>query len=136
MNMSQKIRMVDQKKETLVAPEILTKSSSVFGQFEYAYTVGYSDIDIFKHMSYVNYIKVIFNALDSILLIGAEKKDFELMKFSIEKTQIQFMSSAVFGDQLLISVIAKNITASGFELEYSYFNKSNGLMVCRIWGSV
>lgn len=71
--------------------------------FVYKYIVRYNDIDQFKHMSFANYLKLMFIVVDVLL---ESKIDHDVFRLKFISSSMKFKKQTILGDKILISVEA------------------------------
>ena len=88
-----------------------------------------SDIDQFKHMSFANYLKLMFLAADA-LFIGVIDDAF-LKKWNIRlvTSRMQFKRQTVVGDDILIKVNSSDIRDSNFSLLFTFVIAGSGELI-------
>ena len=78
-----------------------------------------SDIDMFRHMSYANYIKLLFLASDACLL-NLTSEFLDVMRIKVIKTEMNFKYQTKLGDHILIRVNTSVLRKSSFDLLYNF----------------
>lgn len=97
--------------------------------FVYKYVVMLSDTDQFKHMSFANYLRLMFLASDA-LFVDCYNKDFlEKYRLRAKESRMQFKQQTTVGDQLLIKLNASKINGNQFSLLYTYVIEGSGELV-------
>lgn len=97
--------------------------------FVYKYVVMLSDVDQFKHMSFANYLKLMFLATDA-LLIGYAKEVFLIQyRFKLRQSRMQFKRQTTAGDNILIKINSSEIAHEGFVLLFTFVIEGNGELV-------
>jgi acyl-CoA thioesterase FadM len=81
-----------------------------------------SDIDQFKHMSFANYLKLMFLASDALFLAfsNTQKNFFNKIYLKAVKSQMHFKHQTSFGDEILVKVYAAHLMEKRFELFYRF----------------
>ena len=98
-------------------------------EFVYKYVVLLSDVDQFKHMSFANYLKLMFLATDA-LLIKCQNADFLChYKLKLEASRMQFRKQTIAGDNTLIKVNASGLSQGAFNLLYTFIIEGSGDLV-------
>ena len=99
-------------------------------EFVYKYVVMLSDIDQFQHMSFANYLKLMFLATDALIL-GVSNHDQLLQKTRLNtyQTRMQFKNQTVFGDNILIKVNSSDVMLDQFNLLFTYVIEETGALV-------
>jgi acyl-CoA thioesterase FadM len=96
--------------------------------FIYKYVVMLSDIDQFKHMSFANYLRLMYLASDALFVSGV--KDFsEKLRLRALNMRMQFKRPTVVGDHLLIKVNASTSTPPKFCLLYTFMMEKTAELV-------
>jgi len=98
-------------------------------EFTYKYVVLLSDTDQFKHMSFANYLKLMFLATDA-LLVGCQKDEF-LCEYQLKLSQskMQFRRQTVAGDKTLIKINSSDVLRDKFTLLYTFIIEGSGELV-------
>ena len=74
-------------------------------EFVYKYVVMLSDIDQFQHMSFANYLKLMFLATDALILGVANYENLiQEDRLKTYETRMQFKNQTTFGDNILIKI--------------------------------
>ncbi len=100
-------------------------------EFDYKYVVMLSDIDQFKHMSFANYLQLMFLASDALCLVfsKSQKDFFYTTHLKPVMSQMHFKQQTSFGDEILVKVHAANIHETGFDLYYKFAIEKEDLPV-------
>ena len=100
-------------------------------EFDYKYVVMLSDIDQFKHMSFANYLKLMFLASDALFLAFSKTHQdfFDKTHLKPLLSQMHFKHQTAFGDEILVKVHSANITPRGFILYYRFTTEGDALPV-------
>ena len=98
-------------------------------EFVYKYVVMMSDTDQFKHMSFANYLKLMFLATDA-LFVSCHKENF-LTQYRVKliNSKMQFKRQTVTGNKILIKINACGIIAPRFSLLYTFIIEGSGDLV-------
>ena len=73
-------------------------------EFVYKYVVMLSDVDQFQHMSFANYLRLMFLATDALFL-DALKRDFLMTsRLVLNESRMQFKRQTTAGDHILIKI--------------------------------
>ncbi len=88
--------------------------------FVYKYIVTMSDVDIFRHMSYANYIKLLFLASDAFLLSSLTPEFLITVRIKATKTEMDFKYQTKLGDHVIIRINSCNISKNSFCLRYTF----------------
>lgn len=89
-------------------------------EFVYKYVVMLSDVDQFKHMSFANYLKLMFLATDALFLSCSNVADMSERRLKLIDSRMQFKRQTVAGDKLLIKVNVSDLRAVEFVLLYTF----------------
>lgn len=99
-------------------------------EFIYKYVVMLSDIDQFKHMSFANYLKLMFLATDALIVGAPNCREFmQQYRLKTYQTHMQFKNQTVFGDNILIKVNASNVAGDRFNLLFTYVIEETAALV-------
>lgn len=99
-------------------------------EFVYKYVVMLSDIDQFKHMSFANYLKLMFLATDALLLDLQQYQEFiQSTRLKTHHSRMQFKNQTVFGDNILIKVNSSRVEQEKFKLLFTYVIEDTGTLV-------
>jgi len=100
-------------------------------EFSYPYVVMWSDIDQFQHMSFANYLKLMYLSCDGFFLDYYKRhpEHFEAIRISPFHSQMQFKDQSNFGDRILIEVHSANVALDGFDLYYVFRNQSTSKLI-------
>ncbi|PIQ87549.1 MAG: hypothetical protein COV74_00310 [Candidatus Omnitrophica bacterium CG11_big_fil_rev_8_21_14_0_20_45_26] len=99
-------------------------------EFVYKYVVMRSDVDQFQHMSFANYLRLMFLATDALIL-GVHEYGLLMnnSRLITSKSNMQFKSQTVFGDNILIKVNSSNLQKDHFSLLFTYIIEESGTLV-------
>lgn len=98
-------------------------------EFVYKYVVMLSDTDQFQHMSFANYLRLMFLATDALLLNHCDQKFLSQYRLALEKSGMQFKRQTLAGDQILIKLNSSNVAMDQFTLLYTYVIENSGELV-------
>jgi len=98
-------------------------------EFIYKYVVMFTDIDLFRHMSYANYLKLIFLASDALLGPLLDKSFLNEARIKVVKTKMQFKHLTTLGERILIKVNASCIEPSSFDLLHTFVAEESGNLI-------
>ena len=98
-------------------------------EFVYKYIVMLSDADQFKHMSFANYLKLMFLATDALFLSCLKEDVLAHHRFKLIDSKMQFKRQTTPGDKLLIKINSSEIMSSRFTLLYTYVIEGTGELV-------
>ena len=88
--------------------------------FVYKYIVMLSDVDQFKHMSFANYIKLMFLAADALFVPCLNQVFLAQNRLKVAKTLMRFHKQTEVGDSILIKITSSNLSSSCFSLFYIF----------------
>ena len=97
--------------------------------FVYKYVVMLSDTDQFKHMSFANYLKLMFLATDALFVSCFDHEFLSANRLKFINSKMQFKRQTVAGDNILIKVNASEINSSTFSLLYTFVIEGSGDLV-------
>ena len=97
--------------------------------FLYKYVVMLSDIDQFKHMSFANYLKLMFLAADALFIGVLDNAFLQKWHIRLETSRMQFKRQTVFGDNILIKVNSSDVGDSGFSLLFTFVIEGSGELI-------
>jgi len=98
-------------------------------EFVYKYVVMLSDVDQFQHMSFANYLRLMFLATDALLLNCCDEQFLSQHRLALEESRMQFKRQTIAGDNVLIKVNSANITMEKFTLLYTFVIETSGELV-------
>ena len=98
-------------------------------EFHYKYVVMMSDVDQFKHMSFANYLKLMFLASDAMLLSVLHEQEMNECRLVPVETRMQFRNQTAAGDNILIKVNASAIEQGEFALLYTFVLERDAKLV-------
>lgn len=98
-------------------------------EFVYKYVVMMSDVDQFQHMSFANYLKLMFLASDAMLLRARDEREGSQSRLVPIETRMQFRNQTTAGDNVLIKVNATAIEPSEFVLLYTFVLERDATLV-------
>ena len=89
-------------------------------EFVYKYVVMLTDTDQFEHMSFANYLKLMFLAADA-LFSGCFNADFlSQRRMKLVHSRMQFKRQSAPGDNILVKVNASGVNRHRFSLLYTF----------------
>ena len=97
--------------------------------FVYKYVVLLSDTDRFKHMSFANYLKLMFLATDALFIQVQNQIFLSKYRLKLIASRMQFRKQTVAGDNTLIKVNSAHLTNNAFTLLYTYVIEGTGELV-------
>lgn len=98
-------------------------------EFVYKYVVLLSDTDQFKHMSFANYLKLMFLATDALLISVQSEKFLSEYRLKLTSSRMQFRKQTVPGEKTLIKINAASLSQNTFALLYTYLIEGTGELV-------
>ena len=98
-------------------------------EFVYKYIVMLSDTDQFKHMSFANYLRLMFLATDALFTACLTPEFLAQRRLKVLNARFQFRKQSTSGDQLLVKVNASEIIRRQFSLLYTYVIEDTGELV-------
>lgn len=98
-------------------------------EFVYKYIVMLSDVDQFQHMSFANYLRLMFLATDALLLNCSNPQFLSQYRLVLDKSRMQFKRQTVAGDQILIKVNASNMDEGQYALLFTFVFEGSGELV-------
>ena len=97
--------------------------------FVYKYVVMMSDTDQFKHMSFANYLKLMFLATDALFVTCFQESFLLRNRLKLLKSKMQFKRQTVAGDNILIKLNSCEHNVSQFSLLYTFVMEGSGDLV-------
>ncbi len=97
--------------------------------FLYKYVVMLSDADQFKHMSFANYLKLMFLATDALLVKYLNANFLEMYRLKLNDSRMQFKKQTIPGDNVLIKINAANVAENQFVLLYTFVMEGSAELV-------
>lgn len=97
--------------------------------FVYKYVVMLSDSDQFKHMSFANYLKLMFLSTDAMFMGCMTTNFLKEYRFQMIDSGMKFKRQSVVGDNILIKVNSSRVHESDFTLLYTYVLEERGDLV-------
>ncbi len=88
--------------------------------FVYKYVVMLSDTDQFEHMSFANYLKLMFLAADALFVSCYDAAFLSTNRLKLENARMQFKKQTVAGDNILIKINSSQIDVSSFSLLFTF----------------
>ena len=98
-------------------------------EFVYKYVVMLSDTDQFQHMSFANYLRLMFLATDALLLNCCNQQFLSQYRLVLDESRMQFKRQTIAGDQILIKVNASSITKNQYTLLFTFVFENSGELV-------
>lgn len=98
-------------------------------EFVYKYVVVLSDVDQFQHMSFANYLRLMFLATDALFLNILNSQFLSTSRLKLESSRMQFKKQTIAGDHILIKVNATAISEGQFALLYTFAIEDTGELV-------
>ncbi|MEI7751468.1 MAG: acyl-CoA thioesterase, partial [Candidatus Omnitrophota bacterium] len=97
--------------------------------FIYKYVVMLSDTDQFQHMSFANYLRLMFLATDAMFLSCSDRDFLVGYRFHLLASRMQFKKQSNIGDSILIKVNAAKGGPETFTLLYTFALEGAGDLV-------
>lgn len=97
--------------------------------FVYKYVVMLTDADQFKHMSFANYLKLMFLATDALLMPCVDSNFLSKTRLKLITSRMQFKKQTVAGDTILVKVNPSEINFAGFSLLYTFVIEGSAELV-------
>lgn len=97
--------------------------------FVYKYVVMLTDTDQFQHMSFANYLKLMFLAADALLVPCLNHNFLAKTRLKLTASSMQFKRQTAPGDTVLVKVNASEISNSSFSLLFTFLVKGSGELV-------
>lgn len=97
--------------------------------FVYKYIVMLSDTDQFEHMSFANYLKLMFLAADALFVSCYDPSFLSASRLKLENARMQFKKQTVAGENMLIKVNSSQIATSSFSLLFTFVIEGSGELV-------
>lgn len=97
--------------------------------FLYKYVVMLSDTDQFKHMSFANYLKLMFLATDALFHSVFDKTFLSEKRVKLVNSRMQFKRQTVSGDNMLVKVNTSEVKGSRFTLLYTFMIEGTAELV-------
>lgn len=98
-------------------------------EFVYKYVVMLCDVDQFEHMSFANYLKLMFLAADALLVSCCDTKFLSEYRLKLVNSRMQFKKQTVAGNHILIKVNSAQINESNFSLLFTFVIEGAGDLV-------
>ena len=98
-------------------------------EFVYKYVVMMSDVDQFQHMSFANYLKLMFLASDALFFQFFTREFLENFRLIASDSRMQFKRQSMLGDHILIKINASQISNNNFTLLYTFVVEKNGDLI-------
>lgn len=89
-------------------------------EFVYKYIVMLTDTDQFQHMSFANYLKLMFLATDALLQPALDRPFLSKTRLHLRHSRFQFKRQSAPGDNLLVKINASGIDGNCFSLLYTF----------------
>lgn len=97
--------------------------------FLYKYVVMLSDTDQFQHMSFANYLKLMFLATDALCVSCFNQEFLNQYRLKLVQSRMQFKRQTSSGNHLLIKVNCAVTNGSQFSLLYTFVIEGSGELV-------
>jgi len=97
--------------------------------FVYKYVVTMIDTDQFEHMSFANYLKLMFLATDALFLSASDPRFFLKNRVGLVNSRMQFRRQSSVGEKILIQINSVRDSGPNFSLIYTYVIEGKGDVV-------
>jgi len=98
-------------------------------EFIYKYVVMTSDTDQFRHMSFANYLKLMYLASDAFLVTALTPGFVNYIKLTNVDSRMQFKRAATIGENILIKINACDISTKNFVLLFTYLREESADLI-------
>ncbi len=98
-------------------------------EFVYKYVVMLSDTDQFQHMSFANYLRLMFLATDALFLNHCDPEFLSQHRLALVESRMQFKKQTLAGDQILIKLNSANVIEDQLALLYTFVIENSGELV-------
>ena len=98
-------------------------------EFVYKYVVMASDLDQFGHMSFANYLRLMFLASDALFLSTPNQQLRKTVRLKAIRTGMQFKHQTGYGDEILVKVSSSGLGQNNFSLLYTYVIEGDAQLV-------
>jgi len=98
-------------------------------EFVYKYIVMLCDVDQFEHMSFANYLKLMFLAADALLISCCSPNFLSDYRLKLTNARMQFKKQTTAGSHILIKVNSAQIDDSRFSLLFTFIIEGSGELV-------
>jgi len=102
-------------------------------EFVYKYVVMMSDVDQFKHMSFANYLKLMYLASDALLSPVCSEYFLSAYRFQNIGSRMQFKRQTVAGKSIVIKINSTNLGDEQFELLHTFLDEETAELVGLGW---
>lgn len=94
-----------------------------------------SDVDQFKHMSFANYLRLMYLASDALLSPVCSEKALSVFRFQVLGARMQFKRQTIAGKSIVIKLNSTNIEGNGatFELLHTFLDEDSAELVGLGW---
>jgi len=97
--------------------------------FVYKYVVMMSDTDQFEHMSFANYLRLMFLASDALFVTCFDEAFLSRERVKLKTSRMQFKKQTVAGENILIKVNSSEVMNSSFSLLFTFVIEGSGELV-------
>ena len=98
-------------------------------EFVYKYVVMLSDTDQFKHMSFANYLKLMFLATDALCVSCFDATFLTNHRIRLINARMQFKKQTAAGENILIKVNSTEQNGPRFSLLHTFVIEGTGELV-------
>ena len=88
-----------------------------------------SDTDQFQHMSFANYLKLMFLATDALFVACFDKVFLKQNRLKVLQSKMQFKKQTMAGDNILIKLNSCDRNASQFSILFTFIMEGSGDLV-------
>jgi acyl-CoA thioesterase FadM len=97
--------------------------------FVYKYVVMLSDVDQFKHMSFANYLRLMFLATDALFVSLFSEEFLRKSRIQLTSSRMQFKKQTISGDNILIKINSTQEGQGKFSLLHTFAIEETGELV-------
>jgi len=97
--------------------------------FVYKYVVMLSDTDQFEHMSFANYLKLMFLAADALFVSCFNSAFMAENRVKLDNSRMQFKKQTIAGENILIKINSSEIKQASFSLLFTFVIEGNAELV-------
>lgn len=97
--------------------------------FVYKYVVMLSDTDQFQHMSFANYLKLMFLATDALFVSCLNGQFLTQNRLKLITSRFQFKRQTQAGNNILIKINSSEMDGSKFSLLYTFIIEGTAELV-------
>lgn len=97
--------------------------------FVYKYVVMLTDTDQFKHMSFANYLRLMFLATDALLMPCLRSDLLSQARLKLVTSRMQFKKQSAPGEVIVVKVNASEVNTADFSLLYTFVMEGSAELV-------